>query len=157
MITNSYYKPRKNKWHGGHYQHQHQTPTPLALPEPHKPRVDQSAFQDAGRLADAAMRASKLGLSTEEWIRRDDIVKEQQKLCSFRTNDVVYPPDKKGMEKYGKCVIIGRAISYRDMDSSNEWPDNDNPFILTLQTLEKDYPQTVFFSTANWPQKHAPI
>ena len=145
MIVKTYTKPRKSKW----FNH------PPVLVAPPEVKVDQQTYKDAGALAHAATRASKLGISTEEWLRRNEIVKDNGRNCAFRTNDTVYPPDKEQMLKYGKSLVVGRVLSYGEIDH-DKWPANDLPFILTLQSLDKDKPQELFVTTFNWPRKHAP-
>jgi len=151
VIVKTYVKPRKSKW----FNH---TPVVPALPSPiasGNETVDQQAFQDAGALSHATTRAAKIGISTDEYLRRSEIVKQQVRECPFRTNDIIYPPTKEEMHKYGKCLVVGRILSYGEIDHDT-WPSSDLPFILTIQSLDKDKPQELIVTTGNWPKKHAP-
>ena len=138
MISISYPKKR-SKWQG------------------HPPPVVTSVvpMHDAGLTTVAAIRASKLGISTEEWLRRDSLIKKLVLECPFRANDTFYPPNKKDFDYYGKCLVTGRVVAYNEIDH-DKWPASDNPLILTCQTLDNTKKDRIFNCTTNYPNKHEP-
>lgn len=134
-------------WHNGVRQHQSSGPPFDTKPTTTAPMVDQPPPQSAPAiglpapsgvsrvthtpLAEAAIRASKIGISTEEWQRRDSIIR---KLWSENTKwffmDDFYPSSKKYYDEIGKCWYKGAVASYREIDH-NKWPENDKVLIFS--------------------------
>jgi len=97
----------------------------------------------------AAARARNI--SPEEYVRRDKVVKELATACPFQTGDTAYPHDKKGYEEYGVCVVIGICRSYKDFNVDEEWPKNDNPYILSFAPMNDR--KNIVMCTSNYLTK----
>lgn len=93
-------------------------------------------------------------ISTEEYVRRDKIIRTEWNACPFKEGDIVYPKAQKDYMDYGPVKITGMLRSYKDTAIEDEWPKNDNPFILTIQPLKGK--QDLVFCTANWVAKSNP-
>jgi hypothetical protein len=99
------------------------TSTPLALP----PVVP---------LATVAVRAAKIGISSEEWQRRDAIVRREavraRSVWTFMDN--VYPYSIEEYQKMGVCSYMGCVYSYMEIDSS-DWPEDDDVFAFNIRPI----------------------
>jgi len=130
-----------------HYPNTHRTP--LAVVQP-------SGTSDTSYLAMSKFRAEKCGITTGEWQRRDEIVKDLISKCSFRIGDTCYPPSKEEYEKMGKCLIVGRILSYIEIDHNNDWPPNDNPMLLSIVEQKDELRDQIINCTTNWPKRYEP-
>ena len=88
-------------------------------------------------LSIAAMRAAKLGISTAEWQRRDELVKKLAAECKMNFMDTFYPSIYDEWVKRGKCVYLGKPASYSEIDA-DLWPANDNVLVFSARSLDGD-------------------
>lgn len=98
--------------------------------------------------------AKKKGVTVEEYMRRDAIVKQQLEKLNYREGDSVYPYSKTGYDKYGMCKIKGIYRTYASME--DDWPTQnmDIPFLVTAHPVMR--PQEVFFATVGYFKNHFP-
>ncbi len=80
-------------------------------------------------------QAEARGITPEEYVRRNNIVKDQASKVWLRPGDTAYPESKAGYTKYGACLVIGICRSYKDFAFTDEWPKSDCPFIVTFAPL----------------------
>lgn len=134
MITQRYPNPLVKKQV---YKYQHnQQPTvyyPPQQQQQHKSGV--VPFHDNKELSKAAVRASKLGISTNEWLRRDRVVKYLAAEVNLNFGDPFYPSTKEQYELYGECFFIGACNGYEELENE-EWPDNDAPLIFHARSVK---------------------
>lgn len=95
-------------------------------------------------------RATRLGISDDEFKRRCGIVKEAWQKCTLIKDDTVYPVNAQDYQHYGAMRVIGVASNYRNM-LETEWPKNDNPFIVCLTSIAGQAHTT--FATHGWASK----
>jgi hypothetical protein len=86
------------------------------------------------------------GSSWAEVLRRDKIIKKLAKDCGFTPGQVVVPVHVDDVDKHGDCTVVGIAHTYTQYGKDVEWPQNDNPMILTLKTKDNG----VLFATVNY-------
>lgn len=101
-----------------------------------------------------AIQARIRKITVEEYVRRDKIIRNEWNACPFKIGDTVYPKSQKDYIDYGPVEITAMLQSYKDTSIEDEWPKNDNPFILTIKPLKGD--QSLVFCTANWVVKTNP-
>lgn len=105
--------------------------------------------------AAVASAAARLGISIEEWKRRDVVVRDLYTKCKFKWGDSFYPPTLQEYNEHGKCIIKNIVPHYMAMDK-DEWPDNDFPSIITAHPMAPEHRNYVFICTINYPQKDMP-
>ena len=86
------------------------------------------------------------GSSWAEVMRRDKLIKELAKKCGFFIGQIVVPASDQDDPLYGDCTVMGIAKTYTEYGKDVEWPKNDNPMILTLNTEHGE----VIFATTNF-------
>lgn len=112
--------------------------------------TSKTPFEDTpSYVAMATTRAAKLGISTEEWLRRDKIVRAEAQKCNLRVGDSFYPFSKEGYELYGHCHIQSMALSYQHMDGpEEEW--RETPYLITARSAKAN---GTFFCTIGYMVK----
>lgn len=95
-------------------------------------------------------RAKELGITITEFEKRCRKVREVWLPCMLFKNDVVYPARAEDYEKYGAMKVENVCGDYRQM-METEWPANDNPFIVSVRSIEK--PSELVFCTTGWAVK----
>lgn len=107
----------------------------------------------------ALQRASKLGITTIEWQRRDDIVRKlySDSLPKWKFMDEFYPSSLEWYNRYGKCVYIGAVYSYAEIDHT-PWPDDDSVMIFSARPLEPKEPKDAvqFICNGHFMSKELP-
>jgi len=103
----------------------------------------------------AKARADKINISKQEWIRRDKIVKEHAVACKFSFGDTFYPSSKTNYEKYGRCLVTAKVITYSEIDQ-DAWPATDNPFLITARSLRPDMDDYTYICTTNFLSRMEP-
>jgi hypothetical protein len=89
--------------------------------------------------------AKKRGVTVEEFIRRDNIVRDKAKEITYHINASRYPFKWEEYEKKGKCRILRIDKTYAEYD--HDWPeDGDGPLFLVEAMSEKNHFQ-VFRAT----------
>ena len=107
-------------------------------------------------LSVAATRAAKIGISTNEWQRRDEIVRRISDKCELIFMDQFYPSTKAFYEQYGKCAFLSKPGSYEYVDKE-DWPESDDPMIFTVRPLApKDGNQGHIFCNLAFMRKDEP-
>lgn len=75
-------------------------------------------------------QAHKKGVSIEEFVRRDKIVRDAAKGANYlRDGDVVYPHNKEEYAKYGKLVITYVLRSYADYELER-WDEKSAAMVI---------------------------
>jgi hypothetical protein len=100
-------------------------------------------------------QAKMRGISTTEYVRREQIVKDLFAGCTYQAGDTLYPTRTSDFKKYGACRVLGICTSYMYMDKDEAWPKNDNPLIVTFQPLTD--PKTTMFCTVNYLTDKMPV
>ncbi len=103
----------------------------------------------------ADIRAKKIGITKEEWIRRDTLIRQQASACKFSFGDTFYPNLKSNFIKYGRCLVTAKVMSYSEIDK-DEWPKTDNPFLITARSLRPDMDDYTYICTTNFLAKDEP-
>lgn len=103
----------------------------------HKGYTGQQHQPTQSALSIAAMRAAKLGISTAEWQRRDDLVKKLAAECKMNFMDTFYPSIFDEWVKRGKCVYLGKPSTYAEIDADT-WPANDNVLVFSARSIDGD-------------------
>jgi hypothetical protein len=83
------------------------------------------------------MRAGKMNITVEEFVRRKDIVREQWRACNLHIGDLVFPKSTDDVSKYGKLRVVGVMGTYFDFPLDEPWPANDNPLIVHVEGVDK--------------------
>lgn len=116
--------------------------TSYPTPTPYYPQQQQhSHYSNQSALSVAATRAAKIGITTAEWQRRDELVKALAKECTLDFMSPFYPSVFSEWVKRGKCVYLGKPSSYAEIDT-DEWPKNDNVLIFHARSMTGD--QSIF-------------
>lgn len=101
-------------------------------------------------------RADQFKISPEEFVRRDDIVRQLylDTAMFFKPGDVVQCRTEQQRETYGKITIRGVFKSYHDFPTAEAvaWPKDDIPYIFTVQP-EKPEKGDIILSTADFFEK----
>jgi hypothetical protein len=101
-------------------------------------------------------RAMQFNVSPEEFVRRDDIVRQMFLDCKFSVNDVCEPVTSTSKEMYGKCIIKKIFRSYHDFPTAQamDWPSDDRPLIVTAETEKKPDGTELILCTPKYLQKY---
>lgn len=99
---------------------------------------------------DVALAKSR-GISVQEFVRRDAIVKECAKTVEVDLYGHAFPKSKKEYDALGEVIVTGICQTYADFSRNEEWPKNDNPMIVSFYAV-KDRSKS-FFCTANYLTK----
>lgn len=81
-----------------------------------------------------------------EATRRDGIVKKLYQECPFFVGDSVRPKDPDRFTKYGVGKITHICTKYTDLGKDYEWPQTDNPLIVTVMSNDGE----MYFCTTNY-------
>lgn len=92
--------------------------------------------------------STKRKISVTEYQRRESIVRKEANNCKLRVGDTCYPVELSDYVEHGAMVVSSIVQHYKDFGYDEDWPESDNPFILSLKPLTKK--GSVMFSTANW-------
>lgn len=122
---------------GGHQQ-------PIPLPGP----------RTMGRTPDTRdqNKADQFKITPVEFVRRDDIVRQAFLDCPWRPGEVLRPKNKADYLAYGPVTVRGVLKSYHDFHANDKWPDDDEPYIITVDSLNGTKRTTVF-CTSGWLTK----
>jgi hypothetical protein len=106
----------------------------------------QPAWNSARDVALAKAR----GISVEEFVRRDNIVKELAKAVEVELYGHGFPKNKKEYDSVGEVIVTGICKTYADFSRSEEWKD-DNPMIVSFYPVKNK--NKSYFCTANYLTK----
>ena len=95
------------------------------------------------------------GITIEEFLRRDAIVKEQAAKCPYKVGDLVYPHSLALTHKYGMCKVRGIVSVYLALPPSEPWPESDLPFLVHAHSMREPQADPVN-ATINFFQKEYP-
>jgi hypothetical protein len=84
-------------------------------------------------------KAAQFKITPEEFIRRDNIVRQMYLDCNFHFNEVCEPVGEIAREMYGKCTIRKIFRTYHDftIQQAMDWPTDDRPLIVTAEPTKK--------------------
>lgn len=119
---------------------------------PHPDNVQEESVYNPSAII--AIKAKGHDINVNEWYRRDAIIRELYKNCPYAIGDVCIPVDPKGIVKYGEVKVQEIMKSYMEVQKGDEWPKNDNPFVVTAVPLNKEtHGTSIFLCTTNYLQK----
>jgi hypothetical protein len=142
MISQKY-KPVDKRWGWSSTPYQRYVgPTVITLPQTNtSPPATYSAANPGkhSHMYDSyvATRAAAMGITADEWKRREDIVTEAYKQCVFNVGDTFYPYSYSEFEEYGACMVRGKCYTYTQMEK-DEWPATDSPLIILAYSRKKN-------------------
>ncbi len=96
-------------------------------------------------------QANMRKITPQEYVRREEVIRQKALACPFKIGDTVFPADRKDYEKYGAFLVSGVLASYKDTATDHEWAKGDNPLIVTLRSLKDG--NNVMFCTSTWLTK----
>ncbi len=133
MITQIFKNPRaKREVHKTHTTY----PTVYTPPPTTPPNSSTLALPPVVPLATVTVRAAKIGISIEEWQRRDAIVRREALRARgvWTFMDTVYPYSIAEYQKMGTCSYMGCVYSYMEIDQS-DWPEDDDVFAFNIRPI----------------------
>ena len=85
-------------------------------------------------------RARQFMIEPEEFVRRDNIVRELFLNCNFRPGEVTRPLSETSFKIYGYLTIRGIFKSYHDFPTAEAtaWPKDDKPWTITCEPTNKE-------------------
>lgn len=92
-------------------------------------------------------KANKMGISVDEFNRRNNIVRAEWTECKLREYCHYYPLDTEEKEAYGLCTVKKIYRSYWDFEKSDNWPKDDKPMIITIECEKLE---GLVLCTNNW-------
>jgi hypothetical protein len=78
--------------------------------------------------------ASVMGITPEEVVRRDLIVKQAWMQCQWKTGEVLQAKSAESRKKYGLLTVRGLVKSYLDFHKNDKWPEDDIPLIVACRS-----------------------
>ena len=138
-----------NKYDNGYKRY-----SPPVVPAHSQHRGNTYPFPQS-QLSLAAIRPAKLNITTMEWQRRDAIIRRMAHECKLTFMDTFYPPTLEDYITYGKCVYVGKPVSYAECDSE-EWPLNDSPLLFSAKSLNENGETENFLCNLAFMQKDMP-
>lgn len=100
-------------------------------------------------------RANQFKITPEEFVRRDNIVRQQYLDCILQVGDVCEPVALASRELYGKCTIKKILRTYHDFTTASgiAWPEDDRPMIVEAEPEKKHDGTTLICCTPKYLQK----
>lgn len=144
MITESYFAEKRANDHIKPYVLNHKPTTPAVKPLPNTPQLHQREI----------LRATKLGITLDEYAKRDKAIREEFSRCPFSVGEIVAPRNQENYRLYGECRIIGITQNYFEYGGlDDEWDK-----VLRIITFESVNPlpeqqNKVYHGTVNWFEK----
>jgi hypothetical protein len=120
------------------------------------PKTIGSSKEDRHPNAADRSRAIQFKVSPEEFIRRDNIIRQMYLDCYFNIGDVCEPVGIIAREMYGKCIIRKIFRTYHDFPTAQaiDWPADDKPLIVTAEPERKPEDSNMILCTPKFLQKH---
>lgn len=104
-----------------------------------------------------AIKAGRLKITPEEFVRRDDIVHRAYVAECYRVGEIIYPKTAANYAKYGAMRIQGVYQTYYSFGEDDEWPQNDCPMILTIISVNDKDKNGVILATHDWITRRNPV
>lgn len=82
----------------------------------------------------AAQKATLRKISIQEWWRRNAQIRKLWRESNLYKNQHYYPLDELNKEKYGLCKVEELYENYLQVPLTEEWPDDDEPYIVTISS-----------------------
>ena len=85
-------------------------------------------------------KALQFNIDPDEFVRRDKIVRQLYLNCNLHIGERVRPAHDTDFEKYGEVAIKKIFKSYFDFPTVEaiDWPDDDDPYIITVSPSKGD-------------------
>lgn len=100
------------------------------------PQVYQLTHKPAPFFTDKEVKAAiARKISPQEFVRRDNIVRDLYAKTKLEAGDTAYPIHAKAYEESGACIIVGVCKSLHDFSADSKWPKNDNPMIVSFHSV----------------------
>ena len=80
-------------------------------------------------------KAESRGITVDEYIRRDKLIREQVDACPLGINQIAYPIRKSEYEKYGALKIRHFILKLDDLPPTEKWPTSDRPMIISCEMV----------------------
>lgn len=81
-------------------------------------------------------KALERGITADEYLRRDTIIKSLVEACLFAVGQVGYPYKKKDYEKFGALRVRYFTNSLDQLPKDEVWPTSDNPLIMSCERVD---------------------
>jgi hypothetical protein len=78
--------------------------------------------------------AYTMGITPEEVVRRDLIVRQAAMQCQWKAGEVLQAKAAESRKKYGRLTVRGYIRSYLDVHKTDKWPEDDIPLIVTCSS-----------------------
>lgn len=80
--------------------------------------------------------AIRVGITPEEYVRRDKVVMALWATNPYKSGDQAYPVDKKMADKYGLMTVKEAYTNYTmfTLKEQKEWTKDDQPYIFTCSS-----------------------
>jgi hypothetical protein len=78
--------------------------------------------------------AKALGITPEEYNRRDSLVRTMAKACKLSFGDSCFFVSPDFHSQYGPCFVSSKALCYEDI-KADTWVEGSPPKILTLRSV----------------------
>lgn len=85
-------------------------------------------------------RAKQFGITPDEFVRRDKIVRQLYLNCNFHVGENLRPVLEADFDQYGEVAVKKIFKCYHDFPTAEamEWPDDDEPYIITVSPEKGD-------------------
>lgn len=97
--------------------------------------------------------ADARGITLQEYLRRDAIVRDLAKQVEVSVYNTGYPKAKREYDSLGEVLVTGICKTYADFSKTDEWKD-DNPMIVSFYPLKNKSKN--YFCTATYLVKENP-
>lgn len=94
-------------------------------------------------------KATQIGITPEEYVRRDNIVRNIWIKNMFKVGDVLDCYDKKDRDDYGNITVkqIFTNYSMFPLNEAKDWPKDDKPYTMTVKPEKKEQ---LILCTPSW-------
>lgn len=75
--------------------------------------------------------ATKFNITPEEFVRRDNVVRRMWIDCTLQVGCRYQAATEANRKLYGSLLVRGIYKSYHDFSPTEDWPDDDRPYIVT--------------------------
>ena len=117
-------------------------------PNPNKPKPFALVPATTGPSGYLEHQATQRGISVDEFLRRDNLVREAAQHINYYVGATVYPHTKKEYDSKGKCRILSIARTYKDLGKDYEWEDKKPLFIVGAAAEKTSF--STFYATAGF-------
>lgn len=99
-------------------------------------------------------QSTQRGISVEEFIRRDGLVRTEALKANYNVGESLFPHSKKEFDRLGKCQILAIHRRYVDLGKDYKWEDDLPLFVVSARAAKTNY--STFLATAGFFVKDEP-